>query len=511
VIKQALALASINLAGGRRLSPVQLADRSDGAQRAGVQMARVARRVKYALAACLNAAVAACVPQAPPPTSEIAPAFVEKVCPASIAAAGARCGSVRVPEDRATPQGRAIDLNVIVLAATPGDPLPPIFDIDGGPGLPATKNVEFYSAMAPDYRRGRDIVLVDQRGTGGSNGLHCPELAAPAMAHREMLPVDAVDRCRRDLVSRADLRHYGTDAAVADLDAVRGALGYKQIDIFALSYGTTVALRYMAQFPQRVRATVLMAFAPPTAMPPKHHATAGQRALDLLLGDCAADEKCRQAFPEPRRDLQRAVERLSLSASKLKPEVFLERLRSLMYSPAGARRLPWIVSRAGAGDFQPFFQATTQRSESLLADGMFLSVTCSEGLALMPFAQASAAARATIFGDYRLRRQRAACKHWPEGKVAPDFLSPVRSNAPVLLISGYLDPATPPEWAEALRLQLPNSRHLVLRHSGHIFDGLSGAETCLDPLILAFLRNPDPALLDVRCISDMRPPPFKTQ
>ncbi len=475
-------------------------------------MASVARRLKTALAACLNAAVAACVPLAPPPsTSEIAPAFVEKACPADIASVGARCGSVRVPEDRAAPQGRAIDLNLIVLAATPGEPLPPIFDIDGGPGLPATKNAQFYSAMAPDYRRGRDIILIDQRGTGRSNGLHCAELAAPAMAQRGMLPADAVGRCRRDLASRADLRHYGTDDAVADLDAVRGALGYEQIDIVALSYGTTVALRYMARFPQRVRAAVLMGVAPPTAMPPQHHATAGRRALDILFGDCAADARCRVAFPAPRRDLQRAVERLSNDPSALPRDVFLERLRSLMYSPTGARRLPWIVSRAAAGDFQPFLTATTGRSASLIADGMFLSVTCSEGLALMPFERASAAARATLFGDYRLRRQRAACENWPKGKVASDFLSPARSSTPVLMISGYLDPVTPPDWAEALRPGLPNSRHLVLRHSGHIFDGLSGVDTCLDPLILKFLRSPRPAQLDARCVGDMGPPPFKTQ
>lgn len=464
-------------------------------------------RWKYLLVGAVLASTAA-LPH--PASASVSQAFVETACKPELVKAGARCGSVQVPENRAAPEGRTIDLNIILIPATAGYPLPPLFDVDGGPGLPATKNADFYIGEGAAYRAGRDIVLIDQRGTGQSNGLHCPELAAPEAAHRPMLPVDGVVRCREQLRSRADLRHYGTTEAVADLDAVRAALGYNEIDFFALSYGTIVASRYMATYPEHVRAAVLLGVAPSTAMPPRFHAAAGERALDLLLEDCAADPECRAAFPQPRQDLRRAVEQLS-RADDLDPKVFLERLRSLMYSAGGARRVPWIISRAAAGDLGPFYSATTPNAPSKIADGMFLSVTCSEALALMPFEDAVKAARATLFGDYRLRRQRAACGEWPTGQVPPDFLSPVRSDAAVLLISGYLDRVTPPQWAEEIRSGLPNSNHVVLRYSGHIVNGLSEIDTCFDRLVLEFFRTAKPKELDVSCTANMKPPAFKVR
>lgn len=437
-------------------------------------------------------------------------AFVNGSCSAEVAAAGGRCGTLSVPENWAASDGRRIDLNVIVLPAIAGEPRPPIFDVDGGPGLPATKNAGFYLTFGAAYRAGRDIVLIDQRGTGRSNGLYCKELSSPEVAYNPMLPVDAVVRCRDELSARADLRHYGTSEAVADLEAVRATLGYDKIDFVALSYGTTVALRYIAGHPSRVRAAVLMGTAPPTAMAPRHHATAGQRALDLLFQDCAADAQCRAAFPDPARDLENARTRLTAADAPVRADVFFEKIRSLMYTPAGARRVPWIISQAADGDFDPFFEATRPTMPPLFADGMFLSVTCSEGLALMPFEKATSSAGKTIFGDYRLSRQNAACAHWPKGEIDADFLAPVRADTAVLIISGHLDPVTPPEWGEAIRAGLPNSRHIIMRYSGHIFDGLSGIDTCLDPIMVSFLQSARPESIDDLCVQDMKPPPFKT-
>ena len=438
------------------------------------------------------------------------PVFIEADCGPALASAGARCGRVRVLENRAEPSGRTIDLNVVVLPATTGDPQPPLFALDGGPGLPATIGAGFYLTAGAAYRAGRDVVLVDQRGTGQSNGLHCPELAAPPSVHRPMLPRDGVRRCREELETRADLRQYGTTQAVADLDAVRAALGYGRIDLFGLSYGTTVALRYMATYPDRVRAAVLMGVGPPTAMPPRFHAPAAQRAMEILFEDCAADPDCSAAFPEPWQDLRTAVERLD-EAEGLQPEVFLERLRSLMYSPTGARQIPWIVSHAAAGDLSPFYAATSRSEPSPIADGMFLSVTCSEAVAPMPFDDAVEAARSTVFGDYRLRRQRAACAEWPIAEVPPDFHSPVRSEAPVLMLSGRIDPVTPPQWAEDIRPGLPNSNHIELRYAGHLPDGLSDVDTCFDRIILRFLLTANPQELDASCTENMRPPSFRVR
>jgi pimeloyl-ACP methyl ester carboxylesterase len=437
------------------------------------------------------------------------PAFVEVPCADQQLAQTARCGTVAVPENRASSTGRLVRLNVIVLPAVgERNGQPPLFDIEGGPGLPATKNASFYIKEGGAYRAGRDVVLVDQRGTGGSNGLLCPELSRPEAAFQPMLPAGAVSACRARLERTADLAQYGTADAVADLDVVRRALNHGQIDIFAVSYGTTVALRYMSTHLGRVRAAVLMGTAPPDATPPKFHASAGQRALDLLFADCAADVACRTAFLSPASDLRKAMDALRSSGEML-PEVFAEKIRSLLYAPSSARRVPYIVNRAAAGDLKPFHAATRSEQRLPYADGMFLSVTCSEGVALINHTRARAVASRTVFGDYRLQRQRAACVHWRVRRAPADHLTPVASTAAVLLISGHLDPVTPPDWAEATSKRLPNSRHVVLRYGAHILDGLQGVDTCFDPLVLRFFATADPQGLDASCAQQMAPPPFQ--
>ncbi len=446
----------------------------------------------------LAAAVAAAAP----------PAFADKPCADARLAGIARCGTVEVPENRQVAGGRRIALNVIVLQATsPGPHLPPLFDIDGGPGLPDTKNAGFYATDGSAYRARRDIVLIDQRGTGASNPLACPELADPASAFKPMLPPAAVARCRKALEAKADLSQYLTHHAVADLDAVRDALGYERIDLFGLSYGTTVALRYLAAHPDRVRAAVLMGVAPPHARPPASHATAAERALKLLFAQCRADAACGKAF-NPAEDLDRALARLPAAQDAPPADVFTEKLRTMMYQPATARRIPWVIHRAADGDLAPFYEATRPSGPSPYFDGMFLSVTCAEGLALTDVPAAASAARATQFGDYRLRRQSAACAQWTVGKAASDFLGPVNSPAAVLLVSGGLDPVTPPEWAEAVAKALPNARHVVIPASGHVFDGLGGIDTCFDPLVVKFLDTGLLDGLDFACLDQMRPPPF---
>jgi pimeloyl-ACP methyl ester carboxylesterase len=433
-----------------------------------------------------------------------APQFVGGPCPAPLTKTTARCGAVTVPENRKLAGGRMIRLNVVVLPARqPRSDLPPLFDLAGGPGLAATGSADFYLGEGAAYREHQDVVLVDQRGTGGSHPLNCPELDRNDQA---LFPPAAVARCRRALSASSDLRHYRTDDAAADLDSVRAALGYQNIDLIALSYGTTLALRYMGRQPNRVRAAVLMGVVPPSARPPQEHAPSAERAMRLLFEDCAADSRCHSAFPSPEADFNRAVRRLAGNRS-LPPAMFAEKLRTLMYSAPGARRIPQIVHKAAAGDFA-LFKAATGGAGLPYANGLYLSVTCTESLALMDYPAAAAAARRTRFGDYRLKRQRDACAQWPAGEVTSDFLKPATSSSAVLMISGRLDPVAPPEWAQAAALSLPRSRQLVLRDGGHIIDGLTALDTCFDPLILRFLETADATALDASCFDLMRAPPF---
>ena len=438
-----------------------------------------------------------------------APAFVERPCTDPALAGKARCGTVAVPEDRAHPARRTITLNLIIVPATGERRLPPLFDLEGGPGIADSKNAAFYVTDGAGYHANRDVVLLDQRGTGGSNGLKCPEIDAVEAAYRPMYPPAAVRRCRAMLERRADLRFYGTTEAVADLDAVRAALGYDRIDLFALSYGTLFALRYMATYPRQVRAAVLLSVATPAAMVPRYHAQAADAALRLVFADCRADPQCGRAF-DPGRDLERALANLERIPGAPPRGVFMEKLRGLLYMPARARSVPFIVHAAANRDLKPFFAATRSTGPSLFHEGTYLSVTCTESFPFFDYARAAAVARRTPFGDYRLSRQHAACALWPKGSVPADFMRPPRTDAAVLLVSGRLDPVTPPAWAAAIARALPNARHVMIPEMGHIFDGLSGIDTCFDPLMLRFFETADVRGLDPSCLAQMRPPPFRT-
>ncbi len=173
------------------------------------------------------------------------------------------CGQLTVPENRQTRVGRTIGLNVVVLPAfdqkTKAEPL---FDLAGGPGAAATEGARFYAQQGKEYRRRRDVVLVDQRGTGRSNPLSMPTKKTPQHYLSEMYPVDYVKSLRQTLEERADLTQYTTSIAMDDLDDVRDWLGYDRIHLLGTSYGTRAALVYMRQHPERVRTVTLFGVAP---------------------------------------------------------------------------------------------------------------------------------------------------------------------------------------------------------------------------------------------------------
>ncbi|QNP43008.1 alpha/beta fold hydrolase [Sphingomonas daechungensis] len=396
---------------------------------------------------------------------------------------------------------------IVISAAKPLKQPQALFDLDGGPGLADTKNAGFYLTDGTAYAETRDIVLIDQRGTGGSNPLDCPEFDAPDKALQPMFPVAAVQSCRARLSRSADLTRYTTDDAVADLDDVRRALGYAKIDLFALSYGTTLALRYVQRHENRVRSAVLLSAVPPSAMPPRHHATAAQPALDQLIADCAADASCSSRYPNLRARLKEALDKLQISA-KVTPSVAMERLRTKLYSPGGARSEPNLIDRLAKGDISVLW-SENERAGFNYFDGVYLTITCSESLPFFDETEARKNAQKTVFGDYRLTRQREACANWPRAQVKNDFFEPVRARVPVLFLSGNRDPVTPGKWAEEAAQGLPNSRLIVITWAGHIVDGLTGLDSCFDPQVVRFLETADPKSVDDRCFASMMPPPFK--
>jgi len=437
------------------------------------------------------------------------------------------CGKLTVFENRKTRTGRTIDLNIVVLPAfDQNKKAEPLFDLAGGPGASSVDAAGFYSGSGKDYRRRRDVVCVDQRGTGESNRLAIWRAKTASYYLSEMYPIDYVKKMRHALEQRADLTKYTTSIAMDDLDDVRAWLGYDRINLFGGSYGTQAALVYMRQHPEHVRSAILLAVAPTDLRMPLHHAESGARAMDLLLAECEQDTACHAAFPKIRDDWKNALAQLEKQPAhveysppgksapttlEIQRGVFAEKIRSWMYGRDKAARIPLIVHNAAAGDFTPFLQQAIAPSISdFVADGMYLSVTCAEDVPFINQEEATRLNAKNPFGDYRVFQQTRACGMWPRGQIPTDFHEPVSSNAPVLIFSGNLDPVTPPKYGEEVAKYLPNSRHVIVPEAGHGMDGLSDQE-CVDRLIIEFMDKGSAKDLDVSCVGRMAPPPFVTK
>jgi pimeloyl-ACP methyl ester carboxylesterase len=435
------------------------------------------------------------------------------------------CGKLTVFENRETRTGRTIDLNVVVLPAfDQKSKAEPLFDLAGGPGASSAEGAGFYAGPGKDYRRRHDVVCVDQRGTGQSNRLAISREKTPSYYLSEMYPIDYVKEMRRALEKRADLTKYTTSIAMDDLDEVRAWLGYDRINLFGMSYGTRAALVYMRQHPEHVRSAILLAVAPTDLKMPLHHSEAGARAMDLLLGECERDARCNAAFPQIRDDWENVLAQLEKQPARVEyspPDksasttveiqrgVFGEKIRTWMYDRDKAARIPLIVHHAASGDFAPFLQPAIGPSiPDLVADGMYLSVSCAEDVPFINQDEAAKLNAGNPFGNYRVFQQTRACGMWPRGEIPTDFLEPVRSNAPVLIFSGNLDPVTPPQRGEEVARYLPNSRHVIIPEAGHGVDGMTDPG-CIDRIAIEFLS--DAKNLDVSCVERMSPPPFATK
>lgn len=437
------------------------------------------------------------------------------------------CGSLPVWENRGKAAGRKIDLNVVVAPAYEPVPAPdPVFYFSGGPGQAGTDLASWMSQLAFDLRRDRDLVFIDQRGTGKSNPLNC-ELPGGGddlqASLRPMFPVEPLRACLAELQKKADLTQYTNEISMEDTDDVRAWLGYDRINLEGGSYGGRAALVYLRKYPQRVRSVVISSLVPVDMLTPLNYARSAQTALDRLLDDCGAEETCRQAFPDLRKKSWAVLERFDRGPVKTKVahpktgqpvEVELSRtafvtaLRVMQYSPYLSRRIPLYLHRAYEGDYGPMIRQIHGRASAPdSATGLYFSITCAEDVARIPAGAYPGDVAGTFLGDDRMRQQREICSFWPRSKVSDDFWEPVESTAPVLFINGWLDPITPPELAARAAKHLPNSLLVVIRDAAHGSDGLV-KDDCHLRLEQDFFRNGSPAGLDTSCVREMKRPPF---
>ena len=459
---------------------------------------------------------------------------------------GATCLRATVPEDYDKPAGRTIGLDIVVLKATRRDAhRPPLFVLSGGPGdrttFTAADEVELWTA----HLREHDLVFVDQRGNGETPDLACasPD-ASPASLMTDLWPAAPLAACAHRLSASADLARYTTTDAARDLDNVRAALGYAQIDIVGYSYGTRLAQEVLRRDDAAVHAALLIGPMAPAMSVPSGMAQAMQRSLAATLDRCKADAACTAAWPDVDGDLRRLEHRfaqgpLVLHATKARaagaasaatgmamatatdatdkdlaiaPGVIASFLRGQLYSATGAATLPrriHALSDPGRDQAELGRIAAWRKAfDSWAPMGMYMAITCAEDVPFVDIDAERRAASGTLLGSYRVDMQSAACRAWPREQPNAAVHAPVVSAVPTLLLVGEFDPATPPGFAPGIVASLAHGRAVVVPNRGHSLP--EDWDACIGKVSTAFLETADAAHLDTACVARLRMPPFVT-
>jgi len=432
-------------------------------------------------------------------------------------------GTFAVFEDRNSQSGRMIHLNVIILHATEKEKAQdPLFALAGGPGADVTGYASRYKSSW--IRKKRDIVLVSQRGTSGDNKLDCQLPASDDNLQGYLDPLfnlEAFRACMQELQKNYDLKQYSTCSAADDLNEIRQALGYDTINLMGGSYGTRMALVYMRQHPETVRTAVLNGVAPIAFKNPLFHAPNAEESIRLLMARCANDPKCSAAYPNLEDEFHIILDRLKKEPAdvtithpetkervpvKLHKAAFAEGLRTMMYGGRSIRQVPYLIHRAFEGDYEPFAQRGMESNRGirqLLAVGMLLCVTCAEDLARISEEEIVQFTSDTFIGDGRVRQQKAVCEFWPKSDIPDNYGDPVSVDVQTLLLSGTLDPVTPPRWGEEAASHLTNSLHLVVPGA----HGVGGS--CVRKIQEQFLESGTIENLDISCTDKLKPVRFR--
>ncbi len=450
-------------------------------------------------------------------------AFHSTSCPFQLAAGVVEgkdltCGYLTVPADHSRAQGPAMRLAVVIIkAAYPAPNADPVVDLQGGPGtlLLANLGPVLTPATLSNWQLGdRDLVLFDQRGVGYSQ----PSLACQ--------PDETVQACHDRLVRQGiNLSNYNTIQNAGDVHGLVRALGYKQVTLWSISYGTRLALTVMRLYPADIHSAVLDSTSPPQVDIDTGFPAATQRAFDTLFRGCDADASCNQRYPHLQAVFARLVSDLNQYPATIEgtdPKTgqpargvitgddVVSGLRNALYDTALIPKLPKAIYQLAHHDYSQVVALSEATNAALGSDsvGMFLSVTCSE-MALTP--QAIPAAVQMVAPETRhyfltsLQDSYATCQLWHVQPVPAAQWQPVTSAIPTLILAGEYDPATPPAYGMLAARTLPRSYFFLFPGIGH---GVIGRTFCANSMFLAFLELPTEKP-DTTCMSAVQEPLFE--
>ena len=450
------------------------------------------------------------------------PGFAETGYPPLVDAA--ECGQLLVNENPEDPQSKKIELNILRLPAI--SPVPekdPLFLIQGGPGGSSVEMANHIHGAFWDVRKNRDLIFVDQRGTGKSNPLACDKLSDEQQKLSDAEQIRLMEIIYKDCAKKYEsvATFYTTPYAVKDLDKVRIALGYEKINIWGGSYGTRVALEYSRRYPEFLRSMVLDGVAPVAISLPDFFARDAQAALKKLDENCNADSFCTQHYAPVMEKANQLLERLRAAEAAQAPlatrylhpryhqpaelhlttRQFSNLVFSSLYSRELSALLPQVIHEAVLEQYQSLasinFLAEENMKKMTLSDAMRYSVICNEDRV---YAKQKNIVIDEHFLNYDTDELKKICSFWPKADLPEEYFLPVKSDTPALLLSGGFDPVTPMGWAEEVAKQLPNSRSLLAKGGHHIVS----YQGCIPQLIAQFIERASTDNIRMDCVDKIQ-------
>jgi pimeloyl-ACP methyl ester carboxylesterase len=428
-----------------------------------------------------------------------------------------RCIGIPVRLDYRQPAGTRLDLHITIAPAFRQPARPdPLFVLAGGPGQAGSDILMLLDSTFRKVRATRDIVFIDQRGTGLSGKLDCDStksLEEQPLAEQEKI----VSACLRSLDK--PFAAYTTENAALDLEQIRMALGYGQVNIWGASYGTRLAQEYARRFPSSVRALMLDGVASPEQIIFAWGADA-QASLDGVFRQCEQERSCRRAFPDVRGQFKTLLQRIRAGEVKLdylhprttarthltlEPPAFAQTIRTALYFPTMRNRIPFLIDSASKGNWSPFIAqmyATTDIAMNSASLGLMLSVVCAEDMPRLTPGIVANEERNSFLAGLEVKTIPDWCRY--VNVPAVRYRTPQTIDAPALLLSGATDPVTPPHRAEEAMRHMAHAQHVVVPNGGHVVSPLG----CVPKLLRQFLDYPGQPL-DAQCVKDIPPIGFQ--
>jgi len=436
-----------------------------------------------------------------------------------------KCGTLKVPENYllAKEEGVAkLSINFAILPAIDNsENKTPLMFLAGGPGQAAVELAAFIKTSFNEIRKTHDIILIDQRGTGMSNPLECPDVVEPDVY--QTIPEDASEQDIKDCLAQlnGDLSQFTSENAVRDFDAVREALGHKQINLYGGSYGTRAGLVYMRMFPEKIRSVVLDSVGP-IEVPIGLFGQSSARSFNLVLEHCQQEDSCHKAFPNLAQEFEKLTARLEkepvtlniphprlgiqtefvVSKSKLIGNLFMQ-----LYSSSGRSLVPLIIHQAYLENYAPLAGIIASADGGMgIYVGVFFNITCNEDFPRITKEMFTKDATNKFGGGNSHIGFKKSCPIWPQYRPSENFYQAVTANIPTLILSGGLDPVTPPSNGDYSAATLPNSHHIIVDNASH---GVA-TSTCAVDIMNEFLTTLDPKNVDESCLKDVPTESFMT-